>query len=474
MLKFKQKINNQSGGIIVFELLAIFIFSVLMLAVLTNAVIQYRVLRSTAAREQAFHIAESGINYYQWHLAHFSADFRDGTGAAPPINSDFTNPCYRHDFVDKDTNQVIGRYCLEITAPLVGSTVVTIRSTAYSMSNPKVKRVITSRYGVPSLARYAFLTNTDVWVGSSESVSGEMHANGGIRFDGTGNAPIQSAKTTYTCQTYHGCSPAATRNGIWGNAPQSTKNFWTYPVPNVDFSTITSDLAAMKTTAQNGGIYLPPSNNQGYSLVFNNDDTVSIYRVTSLRSHATGTDVNGVNHSEDIDYNNRTLLSTSALPSNGVMYIEDRTWVEGTVSGRVMVAAARLPYNASTAPSIIIPNNLTYTVQDGTVSLGLLAQKDVLVSFYAPNNLTVHAAMIAQNGSAQRYYYSGNVKNTIIIYGTIASFGVWTWSWVNGSGTVISGYQNTVTTYDSNLLYSPPPSFPLAGNEYQQISWSSD
>jgi type II secretory pathway pseudopilin PulG len=473
MMNNNLKFKNQTGAIIIFELIVIGILTIVMGAVLGNAAIQYRVLRSSSAREQAFHIAEAGINYYQWHLAHFSTDFQDGTGAAPTAQTGFSNPCYLHDYIDKDTNESIGKYCLEITSPLVGSTIVTIRSTAYTNENPNIKRTITTRYGIPSLAKYAFLTNGDVWVGDTESVSGEMHANGGIHFDGTGNAPIASAKTTYTCQTYHGCGPT-TKAGIWGSAAQSTKNFWSFPVPNVDFSSMTSDLATLKTSAQTAGRYLAPSNAQGYSIVFNANGTYSVYRVTSLRSHASGTDVNGNNHTEDIDYNARTLVNTTSIPTNGIIYVEDRVWVEGTVNGRAMIAAAKLPYNASTAPSIIIPNNITYTVQDGTVSLGLLAQKDILVSYYAPNNLTINAAMIAQNGSAQRFNYSGNVKGAITIYGTIASFGTWTWSWVNGSGNTTSGYQTTTTNYDPNLLYAPPPSFPLTNSGYQQISWTSN
>jgi hypothetical protein len=447
----------------VFEVVAIFIFSMILLAILGNAVLQFRVIKSAVAREQAFHIAEAGVNYYQWRLAHFATDYQNGTGAAGP---------YVMDYKDTDNQTVIGRYSLTITPPPIGSTIVTIASTGWTLANPSVKRTVTARYGVPSLAKYAVLTNTDVWVGSTESVNGQMHANGGIRFDGTGNAPITSAKTTYTCQTYHGCGPT-TKPGIWGSASAATKNFWQYPIANVDFSSITANLATMKTDAQSNGIYLPPSNAQGYSLVFNSNSTVSIYKVTSLRSHASGTDVNGASHSEDLDYNARSLQSTQALPANGIMYIEDRTWVEGVVSGRVMVAAAKLPYNAATAPSILVPNNITYTVKDGSVTLGLLAQKDILVTYYAPNNLEIDAALIAQNGSAQRYFFSGNTKNTITIYGALASYGVWTWSWSSGNS-ITSGYQNTNTVYDNNLLYAPPPSFPLTTDGYQQISWSSD
>lgn len=464
----KSKILNyksQTGSVLIFEVVLIFIFSLVMLAVMGNAVAQLRVIRSSGQREQAFGIAEAGANYYQWRLAHFPADFQDGTGQAGP---------YVHDYLDKDTNQVIGQYSLTITPPATGSTVVTIASTAWTLANQSNKHKVTVRYGVPSLAKYAFLTNSVVWIGDTESVNGELFANNGIRFDGTGNAPIQSAKLSYSCPSSQGSPCPTAKPGIWGAAPQSTKNFWTFPAPNVDFSTMTSDLAIIKSNAQSAGLYLPPSNKQGYSLVFNSNSTVTVYKVTSLRSTPTGWDVNGAAHNEDLDYNSRSLQFTQNLPQNGLIYIEDRTWVEGTVAGRVLVAAARLPYNPGSAPSILVPNNLVYAAKDGSNTLGLLAQKDFLVTYFSPSNLEIDAALVAQNGSAQRFYFPGDIKNTITVYGSVITYGQWTWSWVNGSNQTVSGYPNTNTIYDGALLYSPPPSFPLSTAGYQQISWSSD
>lgn len=466
----------ESGSTLIFTVIVIFIFSMVMLAVLSYATIQLRIVRGTVVREQAFQVAEAGVNYYQWHLAHYAADYYDGNASTSP------GP-YVHDYTDQNTNVKVGRYSLAIIPPQVGSTIVTIKSTGYTFANPNLKRTITVRYGVPSLAKYAFLTNTDVWIGPSESVSGLMHANGGIRFDGTGNAPITSAKTTYTCQGWSGSPCPATKNGIWGSAPASTKALWSYPVPNVDFSSITSDLSAIKSSAQSNGIYLPPSSAQGYSLVFNAAGTVTIYKVNSLASDPSGTDVNGLVHNEDIDYSlaggGRTKLDGNpllagvqdyAMPANGLIYIEDNVWVEGTVKGRALVAAAKLP---SGTMNIMIPNNLVYAAKDGTNVLGLIAQSNILLSYAAPATMEVDAAMIAQSGSAQMWNFA-KTKTSLTIYGAVSSFGTWTWTWVNGSGTCTSGYCNTLTTYDSNLLFGPPPSFPLSSDGYQQISWNSD
>lgn len=438
-----------------------------MLGVLSYATIQLKTTRGSINREQAFQIAEAGVNYYQWHLAHFPNDFWDGNASTTP------GP-YVHDFVDKDTNLTIGQFSLMITRPVTGSTITLIQSTGYTTANPKLTRTVNVRYGIPSLATYAFLTNSDAWIGDTESISGQFHTNGGLRFDGTGNAPIYSAKATYSCTWTFGCSPTQTKPGIWGAAGQATKNYWQFPVANVDFSSMTSDLSSIKSGAQTGGIYLAPSNASGYSLVFKNNGTVDIYKVTSLKNDPSGQDVNGSVHNNSLDYNSRSFQNNRAIPSNGLIYIEDNTWVEGTVKGRVMLAAAVLPYNANTAPNIIIPNNIVYAAKDGTNSLGLLAQKDFLISYLAPSNLEIDAAIVAQNGSAQRWYYAGDTKTQITIYGTTASFGTWTWSWVDGGSNCVSGYCNTNTIYDGNLLYSPPPSFPLSSSGYQQISWSSN
>ncbi len=468
-VKFKHFKLKQQGTVLIFELVLMFVVSLTLLSILGYAAQQTRVARSTVLREQALHIAEAGINYYQWRLAHFPEDYTDGQGGT-------CNPCgpYVHDYIDTDTQEVLGQYSITITPPLVGSTVTEIESTGWTTAHPSIKREIRTRYGIPSLAKFAFLTNADAWIGNGETVNGPFHTNGGVRFDGEGNSPITSAKSTYTCTYTFGCSPSQTKPGVWGSASSGTQSFWQYPVPNQDFASIATDLADMKSDAQVDGLYLPPSSSRGYSLVFNSDGTLTVYKVTSLKSHITGTDVNSVAHSEDIDYRNRSLQFTQSLPNNGVVFVEDDVWVEGVVNGRVTVAAAQLPYNPGSAPDIMIPNNITYLAKDGTHSLGLISQRHVLVTYFAPNDLEINAALIAQNGSCQRYYFLGNVKNSIEIFGSISSFGTWTWSWVNGSSQVVSGYSSTSTTYDSNLLYAPPPSFPLTTDGYTQLSWESD
>jgi len=469
MFDLKSKILNlksDDGSILIFTIVIMFIFTLVLIGILGYASMELRVTRSTIYDQQAFQIAEAGANYYEWHLANFQNDFWDGNASTTP------GP-YVHNYADADGGQVIGKFSLAITPPTVGSTIVTVKSTGYALANPKEQRSVTVRYGIPSLAQYAFLTNTDAWIGSNESVSGQFMTNGGLRFDGTGNATIMSAKSTYNCKSWSGSPCPHSEQGIWGSAPQSTKNFWQFPVPNVDFSAMTEDLSALKSSAQSSGIYVT-SAGSGTLLKFQSNGTINFYAVISLHSDPSAKDVNGDTQTRSVDYQNITSLYNKPIPANGIIFVEGNTWVEGVVKGRAMVVAAVLPGSPSTNPNIMVQNNLTYAAKDGTNSLGLLAQGNFLIGYNAPNNLEIDGAIIAQNGSAEIYNWANNKNNLITIYGSTASFGQWTWTYVDDNGHCTSGYCNTGTTYDSNLLYSPPPSFPLSAAGYQQISWSSN
>ncbi|HBW74249.1 MAG: hypothetical protein UX10_C0007G0017 [Candidatus Magasanikbacteria bacterium GW2011_GWA2_45_39] len=448
-------------------LLVVMVFGALAITTLVMGMSNFAVMENRAARaknqnEIAFQIAEAGINYYRWHLAHNPADLQDGTGAPGP---------YVHDYKDKN-GTAVGKFSLDISAPPNGSSIITIKSTGYSLANIKNKRTLKVRIGFPSLSDYGFLTNSDVWIGDTEVIHGKLHANGGIRFDGQADAPITSAKSTYQCQSMHGsgCNNT-TKPGVWGSG--GPQNFWKFPVPAFDFNGITVDLANIKTGAQNGGFYRSASGKYGYHLVFQVDGTFTLYKVTALKalpSPGWGMDVKGKKHYESYDIKTEVSQGNFAIPANGLMFFEDQVWVNGTVKGRATIGSGRFPVNQNTYTSIVIPNSIVYSTKDGSDALGLMAQKDVLLPRYSPSSMEIDAALIAQNGSAQRFYYSGNILIGLSIYGSVVSNGVWTWSWVSSGGAVVSGYKNTNTSYDVNLTYGPPPAFPV-GTEYKVISW---
>jgi hypothetical protein len=447
-MKFLRHPRHQESG---FILPATLIFGIMLLAfgvaMATTALSNYTMVRHEQRSESALEVAEAGVNYYLWHLAHNSSDFQDGTGApaTPPYGP------YTHNFNDASGN-LVGTYTLTITPPASGSTITTVQSVG-KVPGLAVGRTILAQIGEPSFANYVLLTATEVWFGPSESASGPVQSNIGVHMDGTNNGPVTAASATYTPAAEYG-GDGRVHNGVWGNGGPTSQ--WQYPVPSIDFSKVTANLSTLQTSAQSGGKYLAPSGKLGYYLHLRSDGKIDIYTVKA-ESQSTGLTT--------------TLVTSGATaPANGILYAADNVWVDGTgFPGRLTIVAAVLPANASTYASITITNNLTYAAKDGSAAIGLIAQNNVRVANYAPSTIEVDGALLAQNGEVY-VDSSAPVKTALTLFGAIASFSTWTWSWVNGSGTVVAGYQTDTNTFDTNLIYAPPPSYPTTGT-FAILNW---
>lgn len=408
-------------------------------------------------RDMAFQVAEAGISYYRWHLAHNPGDYQDGTGAPGP---------YVHEYKDKD-GDLVGYYSLDIDQPLVGSSVVTIRSTGWVATQPQSKRTIQVRIGFPALTDYTFLSNANMNFSFTTEVHGTIHSNGGIRFDGTTDSWVKSAKDKYKYENQ-------THNGVWGGG--GPKSFWVFPVPAIDFYAVTSDLSRIYTSASQAGIFLSSSGKEGWHLVFNNNQ-VSIYKVNTKDCYNgegrwrnnkwKGWYWDGTTYCYDVG--TETFVETRTIPANGAIFAEDNVWVEGIVDGRVSIGVGKFPVQEPYY-RIIVNNNLLYKEKSSDDVIGLLSQGDIVVPYETPNNMEIDAAMLAQFSKIYRPYYDSNVKNSLTIFGSQISYAGGAWKYVNGWGHVISGYENTVHSYDANLRYFPPPGFPV-GSVYDLISW---
>lgn len=159
------------------------------------------------------------------------------------------------------------------------------------------------------------------------------------------------------------------------------------------------------------------------------------------------------------------------------MFFDDHIWVEGAIdTARLTIVAGTLPDLVGTRKNITVNNDITYAHYDGQDVLALIAQDNFNVGLWSENDLRIDAAIIAQNGRVGRYYYSSNcsstyyIQNGITLYGMIGTNKRYGFAWTSGS-THVSGYQNRDIVYDGNLLYGPPPSFPLTSSQYSVLSW---
>jgi len=483
----KKKRNCKSGVTVIVTL----VFASVAIVIMTGLVSWFGGLmnatRNIHTGEQALQIAEAGIDYYKWRLAHYPTDYTDGTGTSGP---------YVHDFEDKDGDK-IGTFSLTITPPPAWSTVVTVESEGRTIINPNLYRKIRAKFAIPSLATFAVVNNETVRFGEGTVVYGPIHSNGGIRFDGVANNIITSAKSSYDDPDHSGAVEfgvhthvtAGTGGSVNDNfrpleAPPSTVQNRsdvftagrTFPRPTYDFQAISSNLSSIKTEAANNGMSFSQTNAYGYHVVLKTNDTFDLYKVlTQYRLQgACARNINDQDGWGPWGIATQQLIGNYPIPNNGVMFFQDHVWVDGKIDGiRLTIGAGNFPDTDITKRrNIIVNKDLLYTKKDGTDSIALMAQNNVLVGINAENNLEIDAGLIAQNGFVGRYYYNRSQcegydsLDNLTLYGMIASNKRYGFAYSDGTG-----YAERDIIYDANMLYSPPPMFPMAGENYKIFLW---
>lgn len=442
------------------------------------AVINIRASRQTFNREQAIQIAEAGIDYYRWHLAHAPQDYQDGTGNPGP---------YIHDFKDKNNN-IIGQFTLDITPPNLGSSLVNIRSIGTVAADSNISRTIEVKFAKPSFAQFAVVANDVMRFGEGTVVSGPIHSNKGIRFDGFAGNIVSSTVASYTdpddSNTEFGVhthvAPADPHPP--NSVPSRPDVFFTgrqFPVSPVDFVGITADLANMRADAIADGFHRAGSGGLGFHVILKTNNTFDLYKVTNLVSTPWGCSNSqagwGTWSIRTSPTAGQTLLGNYPFPANGIIFLEDHVYIDGQIdNARLTVVAADMSATP-TLRNIIINHNLTYTHLDGQDAIGLIAQNNINVGMVSDNILRIDAALIAQNGRVGRHYYDSDCspydhRDVLTLWGMIASNQRYGFAWIDGWG-IQTGYTTRDLNYDGSLIYGPPPSFPLTTDQYITLSW---
>jgi len=461
----KSRTLNRRRGFTTFIVLG---FSVLILGLATGLMnlvtSNTRVAKHRSESVEALEVAEAGVNYYLWHLSHDPEDYCDG---APCQGNPPYGP-FTHEYKNA-AGEVIGTYTLTVSPPSVGETAV--RVTAQGETTGGRTRKIETQLGLPSFSQYAWVLNNRVWFGPSATTYGPVHSNEGIRFDGHAEKLVTSARTTYDARCVGGANGAP---GIWsqGNVGvfDEGKQF---PVTAVDFQKLAADLSQIKTDAQASGLYLPSTtgNRRGYYLKLNTNG-IETYYVTGENKYARSGGAANLT---------KQLLATYPIPQNGLVFAEANLWIEGTTDDRLTIAAARFPDIPSQRRDIVVVDNIRYTVEDGTVALGLVAQRDIRFAHYTPPaGLEVDSYLLAANGGIG-FVFSNNTQNrstkaSFINNGGFGSYksscdatpentGYGMVTSANNDGFLVRNYY-----FDQHLTYSPPPQFPATGS-FAVISW---
>ena len=471
-MQYNRRVHK--GTALAYGIVIMTVVAIILTSIVSFLAQQTKLSLRVHAREQAFQIAESGVRYYRWYLAHTV----EGRTAAQVATFWATgNPVgvatpYEAEFVDPG-GAAIGKYRLQVTPPPPGSTAVVVTATGWTYRYPNDPRTITVRFRKPAWSENAFVLNSFNRFGEGTEVFGRIHSNEGIRFDGVAHNLVTSSVASFNDPDHTGGSefgvhthktpvdplpPAA--------VPARTDVFLAgrkFPVATVDFNGVVGDLSYMKSQAQSGANNSRYFDNaqQGRHIIFNTNGT---YSIRTVRDFSSGTNQIG-------SYQGN--WATYTIPNDGIIFVENNVWIEGAISNkRVTVAAANL--SSSAVKSIYIGKDIRYTNYDNCADMiGLIAQGDVEIFKGSEDDLRIDASLIAQSGRVGRQNYQGGTdvhKNLITIYGAIASNDRYGFEWADNNGNHVGGYYNRDIIYDKNILYCPPPYFPT-GSQYEQDLW---
>ncbi len=486
------RITQQSSrGVTIMLVIAFMgIFTMVLGSITSYTFTQAKYGRALYAREKAIQIAESGVEYYRWFLAHTPSVMASGNGFESPVTYVIEDP----------ENDRLGEATVSATISTACGVpqFVDITSVGHADSDTRFPRTILARYMRPSSAEYSHIVNQNVWAGVDRNITGPYHSNGGVRMDGTNNSDVTSAVATWICDSSFGCSPTNNNTpGVFGAGSGSA--LWQYPMPQVDFAGIAANFSALRgyaysdgillsgtTTrvngAQQGGSHTAVNANEqrGYRLVFNSNGTVSVYRVSGTTMVRGYDNTSGWHDTYDV-ISNQSALGTFTPPSDcALIYVHAKTWIEGTVSGKVTVVAAD---TGSFTPDVIVNNNLTYATFDGSSGITVIAERSVLVPLVSPDVMTIRGIFVAQGGQFGRKHYTTSGSNevpsaydsyvqqsTLTTNGSVISNLRVGTKWIC-SGAFCSGYNNRVDNYDRILAFTPPPFTPSASADYRIVLW---
>lgn len=463
--------KNKKGSVLAYMLVIVSIVAIILSSAVQFIVSRVKYSTYTHSREEAFQIAEAGIQYFRWYLAH-NTDGRTALQIQDFWENRAPLPAEGEGMEYNDPNGgAIGKFKLYITPPESGSTIAIVKSEGWSYKYPEHKRTIQVRLRRPSWSEFILMINDNLRVGGGTETYGKVKSNFGIRFDGLAHNLVSSAVYKYDDPDHSGSqeygvhthssptdplpdNPLPDRADIFEAGRQ-------IDVTDTDFVGMRADLNLIESVARNGvdGSIFLNDDHVGWHIILHDDGTFSYCNVQNV--HGSSNEIN--------DYSGS--WRTAPIPDNGVIFAENNVWIEGKINDRRLTVVAADLRNGGSRYDVYLKNDLTYTNYDGKDVLGLIADGNIEVIENSEENLKIDAAMLAQEGRVGRENYGwDDDKDSITIFGSIASNKRYGFSWVYDGGGFASGYRNRNLYFDNNLLYNPPPYFPT-GTEYLLDLW---
>jgi Tfp pilus assembly protein PilX len=480
--------KGEGGYILPLVLMVLLVVGMMATTLLASLTVNQQHVSRDRAYTQSLAVAEAGLNQYLWMVAAGKSSEANDFAIAGNTGTDVHLKTFL--LTDQYDGSIKGTYTIQVTPATATDSRIAVKVTGAAESSVDVPRTVSAHIGRPAFSEYVLLVDQEVYIGGplTRVWFGKTHSNTGIRIETSNiNDTVTCAQSTYS---YSGQSKA----GIWStdiSSGDASRALWSFPVPRVDFGTVTSDFVRLNglATGVNNLPYVVPSPSgaaHGWYIKILPNEQYQVAQVTGeyeSKSYSSGNNRGGY-----LTYG--TLSAARAYPSKGVIYVNDNVWVEGTdISGRLTIACSGQlnPSGRQAATSINLVGDLTYHAKDGTVAVGLIAQNNVKIPMYAPMgksgtlstlSMEVDCALIAQQGAEfVNFDASGSSsgwgprRGLLTFFGSVSSLGTpyRRTSPIDGSS-YYAGFAEGANTYDGFLLHNPPPYFPTVGS-YQILDW---
>ena len=436
---------------------------VLIGGILTSGALSYtmNVVRMTErqyAMEQALHIAEAGVEraaqYIVDHDAYLFTQTEAGTG-----------------------NLGYGTYSYLITK--TGFRSFSISSTGTVNSVSRVVNI--DKVSVPTFAKFGWWSeiNGATYFCPGDVLEGHVHTDDRVHIrtiDGNGpifNGPLTSLEAEYELLEVAGGSSsltleknpyAATRTGVEFNAG--------FKINREQGSMAHVPWNELKALAQN------PSNPDGYylegltkieidggNIIINNAHEGLVDEIVPISSDQlvfVG-NVPGANHSSQGGY---VLMQGGTLDGKMTILAENDIYIYDHL------------YYANDPSDDHLPPSQQAQLGPSDDKLGLVSRDDVWISSHAPDNLDVHAAIMATGTSSPQNdgkfgvinYSSRPVSGNLKIYGSVVQQ-VRGAVGTSGSTGMVSGFSKDYW-WDTRFGEAAPPHYPSMENQVEIVGWS--
>ena len=231
---FTRQSKNLNSGVAVMTVMVFgAIFSGLLIILVSTVVLEEKGLRAQVDQSVALQMAESGLEYIRWYLAHNPQDYN---GWQDVVKNGDGAYVFSEDYIDPITAAVTGELEYTVTPEefcgLTSNAAIKVKATSLA---EKQTYTLEQFHTKDTAANYAYIYNDDVRAGADRLIRGRYHSNNVVEMNGKNDSVVSSSQT----------------GGVYGDPvnPEARTELWQDEVGTIDFNALSLDLSSIYDAA---------------------------------------------------------------------------------------------------------------------------------------------------------------------------------------------------------------------------------